>query len=68
LPSETLEALRTAVDNLRWCWRKPTQDLFEAIDPTLWTKCGQDPVALLGVVSPARLDELAVDRGFLDRL
>ena len=54
--------------NLRWSWDKPTQDLFEAIDPTLWSQCGRDPVALLGAVSPARLDELALDGGFLDRL
>ncbi|MFZ0230848.1 MAG: alpha-glucan family phosphorylase, partial [Mycobacterium sp.] len=34
----------------------------------LWTQCGQDPVALLGAVTPGRLDELALDGGFLDRL
>jgi glycogen phosphorylase len=65
---ERLAALEQLSTNLRWSWEKPTQDLFEAIDPTLWTQCGQDPVALLGAVSPARLDELAVDGGFLDRL
>jgi glycogen phosphorylase len=65
---ERLEALEQLSTNLRWSWEKPTQDLFEAIDPALWTQCGQDPVALLGAVSPARLDELAADRGFLDRL
>jgi glycogen phosphorylase len=65
---ERLEALEQLSTNLRWSWEKATQDLFEAIDPVLWTQYGQDPVALLGAVSPARLDELAVDRGFLDRL
>ncbi|MDT5190373.1 MAG: glycogen phosphorylase, partial [Mycobacterium sp.] len=65
---ERLAALEQLSTNLRWSWDKPTQDLFEAIEPTLWTQCGQDPVALLGAVSPARLDELALDGGFLDRL
>lgn len=65
---ERLAALEQLSTNLRWSWDKPTQDLFEAIDPTLWTQCGQDPVALLGAVSPGRLDELALDGGFLDRL
>lgn len=65
---ERLTALEQLSTNLRWSWEKPTQDLFEAIDPALWEQCGQDPVALLGAVSPARLDELAVDSGFLDRL
>ena len=65
---ERLAALEQLSINLRWSWDKPTQELFEAIDPTLWSQCGRDPVALLGAVSPARLDELALDGGFLDRL
>ena len=54
--------------NLRWSWDKPTQDLFASIDETLWAQSGADPVALLGAVSPARLDELAADTAFLGRL
>jgi starch phosphorylase len=65
---ERLGGLEQLSTNLRWSWDKPTQDLFGAIDPDLWAQCGQDPVALLGAVSPARLDELAVDGGFLDWL
>jgi glycogen phosphorylase len=65
---ERLGALEQLSINLRWSWDKPTQELFEAIDSALWNQCGRDPVALLGAVSPARLDELALDGGFLDRL
>ncbi|EUA50024.1 alpha-glucan phosphorylases family protein [Mycobacterium xenopi 3993] len=65
---ERLAALEQLSTNLRWSWEKPTQDLFAAIDPALWAQCGRDPVALLGAVSPARLDELAVDDGFVARL
>ncbi|MGH3595753.1 MAG: DUF3417 domain-containing protein, partial [Mycobacterium sp.] len=65
---ERLAALEQLSTNLRWSWAKPTQDLFEAIDPPLWAQCGQDPVALLGAVRPERLDELAVDGEFLGRL
>ena len=65
---ERLGALEQLSINLRWSWHKPTRELFGAIDAALWTQCGQDPVALLGAVSPARLDELALDGGFLDRL
>ena len=65
---ERLGALEQLSTNLRWSWDKPTRELFGAIDPALWTRCGQDPVALLGAVSPARLDELALDGGFLNRL
>ncbi|MGB6514914.1 MAG: DUF3417 domain-containing protein, partial [Mycobacterium sp.] len=65
---ERLEGLEQLSINLRWSWDSPTQDLFESIEPTLWSQCGRDPVALLGAVSPARLDELALDGGFLGRL
>ena len=62
---ERLAALEQLSINLRWSWDKATQDLFASIDPTLWANCGNDPVALLGAVNPARLDELALDEGFL---
>jgi starch phosphorylase len=65
---ERLAALDQLSTNLRWSWDRPTQDLFATIDPTLWARCGCDPVALLGAVNPARLDELAFDEGFLGRL
>jgi starch phosphorylase len=65
---ERLAALGQLSINLRWSWDKPTQDLFASIDATLWAAHGGDPVALLGAVSPRRLDELAGDREFLDRL
>jgi starch phosphorylase len=63
-----LAALERLSTNLRWSWDKPTQDLFAAIDPELWQQFGCDPVAVLGGVSPKRLDELAVDESFLRRL
>ncbi|KLO28185.1 alpha-glucan family phosphorylase [Mycobacterium haemophilum] len=65
---DRLAALDQLSTNLRWSWDKPTQDLFATIDPTLWAQCGNDPVALLGAVNPSRLDELALDEGFLGRL
>jgi glycogen phosphorylase len=65
---DRLAALEQLSINLRWSWDKPTQDLFASIDPTLWAHCGNDPVALLGVVNPSRLDQLALDEGFLGRL
>ncbi|TGD87990.1 glycosyltransferase family 1 protein [Mycolicibacterium sp. CH28] len=65
---ERLSALGRLSINLRWSWDRPTQDLFASIDPQLWVQTGQDPVALLGAVSPARLDELAEDPSFLATL
>jgi glycogen phosphorylase len=65
---ERLAALEQLAINLRWSWDTPTQDLFASIDPTLWSNCGNDPVALLGAVNPSRLDELALEEDFLGRL
>jgi starch phosphorylase len=65
---DRLVALERLSINLRWSWHKPAQSLFEAVDPELWIQVGHDPVALLGQVSPKRLDELAVDESFLRRL
>ena len=65
---DRLAALGQLSTNLRWSWDTPTQELFESIDPEQWALTGRDPVALLGEVSRARLDDLAVDNTFLDRL
>ncbi len=65
---ERLSALERLSINLRWSWDKPTQDLFEAIHPALWKLVGCDPVAMLGQVSPARVEELTHDESFVQRL
>ncbi|MGV0814881.1 glycosyltransferase family 1 protein [Mycolicibacterium boenickei] len=65
---ERLAALERLSINLRWSWHKPTQDLFAVVDANLWQQTNGDPVALLGAVSPQRLDELAADDAFLSRL
>ncbi len=65
---ERLAALGQLSTNLRWSWDRYTQDLFASIDPGLFDRVGRDPMALLGEVRPDRLDELATDHEFLDRL
>jgi glycogen phosphorylase len=67
LPPE-LSALGDLAGNLRWSWHPETQDVFAAVDPEIWEQTKHDPVRLLGAVTPERLDELAADQGFLDRL
>ena len=60
--------LSQLVTNLRWSWHPETRDLFEALDPELWSTCGGDPVTVLGEVSAERLATLAGDQDFLRRL
>jgi len=64
LPPE-LAALESLAMNLRWSWDEQTRDLFRWVDPEQWDASIHDPVRLLGLVSPARFDELAADPGFL---
>ena len=65
---EALAPLGELALNLRWCWHPETQDLFRAIDRETWEAVGNDPVALLGALPPARLEELAEDRSFVRRV
>ncbi len=61
-----LSALDELAGNLRWSWHEPTKRLFEHIDPELWRSSRRDPVAFLGEVDPARLDQLAGDQGYVE--
>ena len=63
-----LSALGDLAGNLRWSWHPPTQDVFAEVDPETWEATKHDPVRLLGAVGPDRLEQLASDQGFLDRL
>nr|WP_228047406.1 alpha-glucan family phosphorylase [Saccharopolyspora sp. HNM0983] len=64
---EPLRALGTLATNLRWSWHPPTQDLFAAVDPELWSATGGDPLRLLNEVPADRLRVLAEDEDFLAR-
>ncbi|MGQ0464021.1 MAG: alpha-glucan family phosphorylase [Sporichthyaceae bacterium] len=54
--------------NLRWSWHADTRAVFAAVDEATWEAVGNDPVKLLGAVSPERLAELATDTVFLARM
>lgn len=64
---ESLAALGALATNLRWTWHPPTQDLFAALDPRLWSAVGNDPLRLLAEVPADRLRRLAQDEDFLAR-
>ncbi len=65
---DALQPLGDLIRNLRWTWHPASQDLFADIDRELWTSLEGDPLKLLGEVSVSRLEELATDQGFLDRM
>ena len=63
-----LHALEELSRNLWWCWNAEARDLFENIDPELWTACDRNPIAFLDKLSVERLKELEQDAAFLAQL
>ena len=59
-----LERLRELSNNLWWCWDNQAQDMWAYIEPELWVECGHNPLALLRLLSAARLQELQNDAVF----
>jgi len=67
LPQRIGELARLA-KNLWWSWSRDARNLFRSIDVLLWHRTRHNPIRLLQLVEPARLDELAGDEHFLAQL
>ena len=63
-----IEGLGELASNLRWSWHEPTRELFQSIDPSIWTTAHEDPVRFLSRLSADRLEQLAADDGFVARV
>jgi len=65
---ESVSALLELAYNLWTTWDKKAYDLFNRIDPILYSKFDHNPVQLLMEISNLRLEELSKDSGFLYEL
>jgi starch phosphorylase len=65
---EPLKDLKVIASNLYWSWHYEITDIFRRIDYDLWKQCAHNPVKMLGMVSQARLEDLARNEGFLYQL
>ena len=54
--------------NLVWSWLPGAVDLFEAIDPEIWSATNHNPILLLSEASQDRLDQVAKSSDYQDRL
>lgn len=54
--------------NYRWCWLRGGAALFRDIDPVRWERSQANPRAMIELVPPRRLEELANDRGYVARV
>jgi starch phosphorylase len=52
-------------DNLWWSWHPPARNLFKVVSYPLWKSTRHNPVRMLQLVNPERLEALARDPDFL---
>ncbi len=64
---DALARLKDLAFNTWWTWHRDARELFEKIDPEMWTQ-DRNPVRLLLESRAQRLEELANDYGFLAEL
>ncbi|MCG2624948.1 alpha-glucan family phosphorylase [Arthrobacter sp. I2-34] len=64
----SIAPLARLAGNLRWSWHRPTQQLFESLNPAAWQELHQDPVALLGSFTREQLQQLAADAELVRRV
>ncbi|MDF0530097.1 alpha-glucan family phosphorylase [Tsukamurella sp. 8F] len=63
----SLAPLAELAHNLRWVWHGPTQDLFAELAPDQWAAT-RDPLETLRTAPQERVDELAGDGEFVERV
>ncbi len=66
--AEALAPLDRLAANWRWSWSRATHALFASMDPNLWERIGENPARMLGALGQDRLDELAGDEAFVQRV
>src|SRR4029078_7929240 len=54
--------------NYRWSWTPGGHDIYRAIDPDRWDRCGENPVRLLQEADHEALDRAAGDQALLGRI
>src|SRR5215216_4055754 len=65
---QPLAGLARLAYNYRWSWTPDGPEVFEAIDPVRWERCGENPVRLLGEAGAEALDRAAADERLLARI
>ncbi len=65
---DRLSPLEKLSRNLWWCWNDSAKELFESIDPELWSLSKRNPLAMLDMVRMGRYVELSEDKRFLERM
>jgi starch phosphorylase len=64
---DRIKRLTDLADNLWWSWNPPVRNLFKVVSYPLWKSTRHNPVRMLQVLSPQRLEALAQDPSFLEQ-
>jgi glycogen phosphorylase/synthase len=66
--SDILNPLRELSQNLWWSWNHDAFCLFESINPQLWKKTEQNPIALIEMLGIDDFKKLEQDNDFIQRM
>jgi glycogen phosphorylase len=62
---ERIDRLNELIYDLWWMWHPQAREVFRHLDYTLWRVTAHNPVLMLRMISPKRLEEAAQDLAFL---
>jgi starch phosphorylase len=63
---EALARLEDIANDLLYSWDRQVRGLFYRLDVDLWERCGHNPKVFLHRISQARLQEVLLDRNYMD--
>lgn len=65
---EQLQPLQELAYNLWFSWNPDARDLYKEIDRDLWRQSGRNPLALLAAADSERMQELAQNTAYLEKV
>jgi starch phosphorylase len=65
---EAIRSLAFVAYNYRWSWLLDGPEVFRDIDPQAWRRSAGNPRYVIEVATPRRLQELARDEGYVQRV
>jgi phosphorylase/glycogen(starch) synthase len=65
---ERIYPLQLIAKNIWWSWNYDAQELFEQIDPGLWSEVGHNPLLMLESMTASKFNELEKNKSFLEKL
>ena len=65
---ESLSKLEEIANNIWWVWNSDAKQMFREIDKDAWKEASSNPVHLLNILSYEKLNALANDQEFVQRL